>query len=273
MLNTINLNNIYYNINLENPIDISIPMDFEGRQVNTYNVPLAKAKPYKDGTFIGDTRLGGSCNFQEISIIPHCNGTHTECSGHITLERIYLPEKLKQSFFTSLLITITPKKFRLTKESYLPNPKEDDFVIDRDSLKKVLNDYDLEGITSLVIRTLPNDNSKMTKIYNEIPPYFTNEAMEYIDELDFIHLLVDIPSVDRLLDEGKMSNHKLFWGGKNKSYEKILDSEKTITEFIYVKNEINDGIYILNLQTLNFYSDATPSKPMLYKLIRIEKWV
>ena len=67
-----------------------------------------------------------------------------------------------------------------------------------------------------------------------------------------------------------MSNHKLFWGGKNKSYERILNSKKTITEFIYVKNEIVDDIYILNLQTLNFYSDATPSKPILYKLIRIE---
>ena len=41
-----------------------------------------------DGQFIGDTRMGGPCNFETYSITPHCNGTHTECVGHITNERV-----------------------------------------------------------------------------------------------------------------------------------------------------------------------------------------
>ena len=38
-----------------------------------------------------------------------------------------------------------------------------------------------------------------------IPPYFTAEAMEYIVECGFKHLLVDMPSIDRIFDDGKLA--------------------------------------------------------------------
>jgi hypothetical protein len=41
----------------------------------------------------------------------------------------------------------------------------------------------------------------------------------------------------------------------------------TITEMIFVPNEIQDGSYILNLQITSFENDASPSKPILYKII------
>ena len=63
--------------------DISIPLDFNNLQPNTYGVGIATAKAYKDGQFIGDTRLGGPCNFETLNFTPHCNGTHTECIGHL----------------------------------------------------------------------------------------------------------------------------------------------------------------------------------------------
>ena len=63
--------------------DISIPLIFNGPQPNTYNVNRATSKAYSDDQFIGDTRKGGPCNFETYSLTPHCNGTHTECIGHI----------------------------------------------------------------------------------------------------------------------------------------------------------------------------------------------
>ena len=68
--------------------DISIPLYFNGVQPNTYGVDKATSSPYQDGQFIGDTRKGGPCNFETYSFTTHCNGTHTECIGHITNERI-----------------------------------------------------------------------------------------------------------------------------------------------------------------------------------------
>ncbi|MFW8363462.1 hypothetical protein, partial [Klebsiella pneumoniae] len=43
-------------------------------------------------------------------------------------------------------------------------------------------------------------------------PYFSPQALARIVELGVQHLLVDIPSIDRLYDGGRMDNHRRFWG-------------------------------------------------------------
>ena len=101
-----------------------------------------------------------------------------------------------------------------------------------------------------------------------MPPFFSIEAMEYIVSLNIEHLLIDIPSVDRTFDEGKLTAHHIFWNVKQVSHEVdiINHSLKTITEMIYAPDEINDGNYILNIQIPDFVADAAPSRIMLYKV-------
>ena len=41
---------------------------------------------------------------------------------------------------------------------------------------------------------------------------------------------------------------------------------KTITEMIFVSNDIIDGKYLLNIQTPSFVSDAAPSKPIIFEV-------
>ena len=79
--------------------------------------------------------------------------------------------------------------------------------------------------------------------------------------------MIDLPSVDREEDEGKLLAHKAFWNVKdvtNLNDDARLDC--TITEMIFVPNEIQDGSYILNIQIASFENDASPSKPILYSL-------
>ncbi len=38
------------------------------------------------------------------------------------------------------------------------------------------------------------------------------------------------------------------------------------TELIFVRDEVEDGSYLLNLQIASFENDASPSKPVLYKI-------
>jgi hypothetical protein len=76
------------------------------------------------------------------------------------------------------------------------------------------------------------------------------------------HLLIDQPSVDREEDGGELKSHKAFW-----NFDGKLRKDCTITELIYVPNSIEDGTYFLNLQIAPFENDATPSKPILYKII------
>lgn len=249
--------------------DISIPLIFNGSQPSTYGVEPAISTPYQEGDFIGDTRKGGGCNFEQIKITTHCNGTHTECLGHISNERISVLEQLKDSLIPAILISLTPVHAPQSNDNYKPTKTKDDFFISKSILEEKLADVPADFIKAVVIRTNPNDASKKSRDYmKHKPPFFSIEAMQYLVTLGVDHLLVDMPSVDRLFDEGKLNAHHIFWQLEEESHDTNHKSlfHKTITEMIYVKEHIEDGNYLLNLQIAPFHSDATPSRPLLYPI-------
>ena len=90
--------------------------------------------------------------------------------------------------------------------------------------------------------------------------------MERINELGVKHLLVDMPSIDRMHDDGLLTNHHLFWNVPEGTHEltKTAHVGKTITEMIFVPDSIVDGRYLLNLQIAPFCTDAAPSRPILF---------
>jgi kynurenine formamidase len=242
-----------YPIDLSKPIDISIPLS------NTEDNPIAwyiekpVIEPVKFGNWIGKVSEGSSTNFNNIFFNPHGHGTHTECLGHITKEFYSLNQCLKQFFFIAELITITPENV------------VDDLIITKFQITTALNGKTPEAI---VIRTLPNETNKKHKNYSHTnPPYLSEDAAIYIRECGIKHLLIDLPSVDREEDEGRLAAHKAFWNVKDVNQ---LNSDArldcTITEMIFVKDEVKDGSYILNLQIASFENDASPSKPVLYSL-------
>ena len=255
-----------FNVDFSKGKDISIPLDFNNLQPNTYGVDIATAKAYKDDQFIGDTRSGGPCNFETLNFTPHCNGTHTECIGHLTDKRVNILSSLEEEMIPSTVITIIPKK---SIDSYVPDLEESDLLITKKDLVDKLLLFDNNFYKAIVIRTLPNKKDKIYRDYMQHkPPFFSIEAMEYIVSLGVTHLLVDIPSVDRLFDDGNLTAHNIFWDTKLKKYNQSTKS-KTITEMIYVPDCISDGSYLLNLQIPAFLSDAAPSRPILYALNEI----
>ena len=197
--------------------------------------------------FIGKVTEGSSTNFNTIQFNPHAHGTHTECVGHITREFYSINESLKTFFFSAKLISIEPEK------------RGEDMVITK---AQILEKFESGSAEALIIRTLPNYIEKRSRKYsNTNPPYLEEEAAKYIREIGVKHLLIDLPSVDREKDDGKLLAHKAFW-----NYPKNTRFDATITELIYVPNKVEDGNYLLNLQIASFENDATPSKPVLYKL-------
>jgi len=265
--------------------DISIPLTFNGEQPNAYGVAAASSTPCDAGELVGDTRRGGSCNFESYTLIPHCNGTHTECVGHITNERISIRDCLQDILIPAVLVSISPTpsptNFSLLDPSNSPtnfsllNPENTtnssllDKVITRELLENALSSTNLSlSDKALIIRTLPNDDSKLTRKYGDnVPPYFTTDAMEFIVENNVKHLLVDLPSIDRIYDEGKLANHRIFWNVEPGKFETnaATRTNATITELIYVPDNIKDGDYTLNLQIAPFNTDAAPSRPLLLK--------
>lgn len=267
MTGTISLNGREYKIEWGEPIDISIPLNFEGPQPNAYGVEPATSEPCQAGDLVGDTRRGGSVNFEQYTFIPHCNGTHTECVGHITHERISVRDCLQAIFIRAVLVSVLGKAPGETDESYIVTPPASDRLITRALLEAALAGR--QNSEALIVRTLPNDASKLQRRYGTglVSPYFTTEAIRFIVECGFKHLIVDVPSIDRLFDQGNLSNHRIFWNVEPGTYVIHADSRiySTITEFIYVPDEVEDGEYLLNLQIAPFASDASPSRPILFR--------
>ncbi|MCF6300896.1 MAG: cyclase family protein, partial [Proteobacteria bacterium] len=237
---------------------------------NHFGADKARADTLVDEGFVGDTSSGGVCNVQTISMTPHCNGTHTETISHIVDELLPPHLVIKQPFVLAALITLSPCVLSCDKESYAPKLPKTDAVISKANLTAALKNLH-KNTKALIIRTLPNNNGKKINCYNSNnqAPFFTNQAMQLIAKRKkLLHLLVDMPSVDRFFDEGKLSNHRIFWqvspGSKN--IEKSSNIQRTITEMIYVPNQIKDGYYLLNLQVPKLKLDAVPSNPVLYPL-------
>ncbi len=236
-----------YHADLLKPIDISIPLRAGVENVNAWYSNPVTIEPVRMGDWVGDVKQGGSVNFRNITFNPHGNGTHTECVGHISKEDYSINQSLKKFFFLAELITI------------LPDEKEGDLIITKEHIENCLGDKIPEA---LIIRTLDNHISKINKQYsNSNPAYLHQEAAEFIHRLDIDHLLIDLPSVDKEVDGGKLNAHHIFW-----QYPDDIKKERTITEMIYVPNTVFDGTYLLNLQIAGFENDATPSKPVLYQL-------
>lgn len=259
-----------YSIDPNNPLNISIPMDFHGSHPVAWGAPEASATTYTTEGFIGDTRRGGSCNVEEYHFIPHSHGTHTECVGHIANNKISIHNILKEAFIPSTLITVQPEFALEVSDQYLPTKDPGDLLIYKQSLIKTLTGTNADFLDALIIRTLPNLESKKSRNYlKEVSPFLSLDAIEYIVSLKVKHLLIDVPSVDRTFDQGYLSVHRRFWnillGEHHIEPEKC--SLNTISEMIYVPNEIKDGCYLLNLQIPAFMTDAAPSRPLLYQVI------
>lgn len=269
MIVLIEINNRVYKFDAEKPLNCAIPLDFQGAQPNAYAVEIATATACEAGDLIGDTRRGGSCNFEQIKFIPHCNGTHTESVGHLTNKRISVHDCLRDAFIPATLISIAPENANQTTETYAVELNDKDQLITRQSLENALENADANFLDGLIVRTLPNGGEKLTKTYLEdVPPFFSTEAITFIREKNVRHLLVDVPSIDRIFDEGKLSNHRIFWRVEAGKFELNEDSLKnnTITEMIFAPDFVEDGNYLLNLQIAAFQSDAGPSRPVLFKV-------
>lgn len=232
---------------------LAIRLDFGGGpQPNFFAAPAAGVESYAAGTFVGDTRAGGSCNVGVYRLNPHCNGTHTECIGHVVDAPVAIADLALPAFMPATLVTVdtTPG-----------------CAIARDTLADALSPWPEAAFhRALILRTRPNDADKTRRRYDaDAPPAYLDPATaRLVRETGTEHLLVDLPSLDAM-DDDALTAHRIFWGLPPGS-RALADAERpqaTVTEMIYAPDEIADGHYLLNLQLPAFAADAAPSRPMV----------
>lgn len=266
---TLHLDGSKYEVDISHPLDISIPVRFHGPHLSLFHAPPPTSQPYEEPGFVGSVVRGGSCNCDIHTLVPHTTGTHTECVGHISASLISVYDTLRDSLLPATLITLEAVGSRDCAESYSSALAHSDFLLTRKSLEMAINKAKPEFLKALILRTLPNPSAKQVRDYDaDGAPFFSTEAMKFLVEAGVRHLLVDLPSVDRLHDEGRLSNHRIFWNVPEGSHhvEKEKASLRTITELIYAPETVADGQYLLNLQLAPFVADAAPSRPTLYKV-------
>jgi arylformamidase len=230
-------------VRLDAPIDISIPMFSGAHNPNAFGIQAPEFKPFEVEGFVGSVERGGSVNCENLFFNPHGNGTHTECVGHISRERITINRSLTQFMFMAQVVTVTP---------------EDNCIW----AKQIEAQLSTE-VEALIIRTLPNTEGKRLNNYSGNNPAHLDPALcALLAEKGIKHLLVDLPSVDPEHDNGTLTAHHAFW-----QYPANTRLDATITEMVYVPETVVDGTYLLNIQIASLETDASPSKPVLYTIL------
>ncbi|MBI1192774.1 MAG: cyclase family protein [Bacteroidetes bacterium] len=243
-------------------------------QPNAFWAQPFRAEPVRMGDFVGATALGGVVNFFDWWLNPHGNGTHTECVGHISKERIVLCDCLTHFAFYADVVTVAPRE--------LPAPAPfsgRDAVVTAADLQAAV-----QGLTAklgaaaqsspalasparaspplaLVLRTAPEAERRNRHWTGTNAPYVEAAACAWLADQGYDHLLLDLPSVDREADQGLLAAHHAWW-----RYPHATRMQATITEMIVVPDALPDGRYWLHMQVAQVAMDAAPSNPVLYRL-------
>ncbi len=253
---------------LSRPVSIAIPLDFAGPQPSSFDAPPASARAFRAGDFVGDMRQGGSCNCELLTLAPHCNGTHTECVGHVTEDRVAVSDCVAGGLVPALLVTLEPIDEAATIDDTDPAPLPGDRLVTAAALEAACRRHPGPTPRAMVLRTR-HEGADLPHHAFRGPapaPYLSRQAANWLVTRGVEHLVLDLPSADRADDGGRLTAHRIFFGlppGSRRSAE-AARPRSSITELAWIGASLADGHYLLDLQMPAFLSDAAPSRPLLY---------
>jgi arylformamidase len=256
-------------IDLAHPVSLALTLDFDGPQPRHFGAPRASARPFEAPGFSGAVASGASCNCEVITLVPHCQGTHTEGVGHLTREKLDAYRVVPAGLVPAVLLSVTPEAAAISAESTVPAPAAGDMLVSARAIGQSWPAGVPFAVRALVIRTLPNTPAKAARDYTlASPPYLSREAAQLLVSRGILHLIVDVPSIDRAHDEGRLTAHRIFFGLPAGSVQLGAAARPgaTITELAFMPDELADGAYLLELQVPALGGDAVPSRPLLYRL-------
>jgi len=253
---------------LSSPLDLAIALRFPGPQPRFFASEPASAAPLQRPGFSGRVASGASCNCGVYTLAPHCHGTHTECVDHLTDNGDGLARLTPVPPALAVLASVQPAPLGAGAVDPTVHAQPEDPVITRAALTDATARWTRDPWTALVLRTLPDDPGKLRRSYDGAcpAPYFTADAMHWIVERGVSSLVVDLPSLDRADDGGRLVAHHLYWGlpPGARDAQQAARGRALVTELAYVPGHARDGLYLLSLHVPAFAADAAPSRPVLY---------
>lgn len=230
--------------------DVAIPQSFDGSGPRAFGAQAAVADPLAVGDFTGRVGTGASCNASVLHLTPHGNGTHTETVAHLAEDGPTVPALLNGGWMPAWLTSI-----EVTGDA-----------IGAAVLAPALEQVRAAGAVALLVRTRPNTTDKLVREYpgDRPPSWFSEAAAQAVADARIEHWLVDLPSLDRM-DDTALPAHRAFFGLPEGSRNAREARRRfcTVTEMIYVADELADGLYLLDLQVPRWNLEAVPSRPLL----------
>ncbi len=228
-----------------------------------WGIPTSAVTPFTAGEFVASVAAGGSVNCGVWSMTVHSAGTHTETALHVVEHGAPTIDRMDfEPLIDTVVINVSPAPLSTVDESYPGQSSDDDLVVSAAALSRALGDLRPPARGALMVLTGTIRSERDAHFGERVPPYFTTEAMRWIARVVRPrHLLVDLPSVDRLWDGGLVANHKEFWGV---SGDGVAHPERTITEFVRAVPGVVTGCGKLQLSVSSWRSDAAPSRVILH---------
>lgn len=218
--------------------------------------------PLRVGDFIGEITVGGSWNCIQLRLVTHCNGITphvwaTSPASGCTSTRSRRPR---------LLPALLPKADTCGEDSDLwPGPP----IASSPHKPSKPRTNDGHGPRAGPrARTVLNDPAKPTCRYSEDspPPYLTRRAAEWLLARGIQHLLLDVPSVDRIDEGGHLTPHRVLWAcpaARCHRRGETADQRHRAD----VRRRQRPKRPLLDLQVAPFAADVAPSRPVLYRVI------
>jgi len=255
---------------LDRGVSLAIAVEFGTAGPRHFGVGAPESRPFALGSFSGSVATGASANCSTVTLTPHCQMTHTETVAHLTREAGDAWRVVPRGLLPAVVVSVVPEPASESSESTDPQPYATDALITKRRLRAAWPMTRMVDPVAVIVRTLPNDATKRTRNYTDlVPPYLTREAVQWLVEKRIEHLVLDVPSLDRTHDEGRMVGHRLFFGLPPGSTARgdAARSRATITELAFVPDEVHDGPCILSLAVPAIGGDAVPSQPIVYPLM------
>lgn len=243
-------------------VSLALPLDFARPHPQHFGAPLATSEPFRVGSFEGEVARGASCNCSRLVLIPHCNGTHTESAAHLTIAQRPLHQWLPVAPLPALLLAVRPAPAEGSGEDSDPPPQAGDRLVTRAAVLAAWHPHAHTRPRALLLDT-------GTPWNDPAPPFLSRQLMQELVDRGIEHLVTDLPSVDRLADQGRLTAHRLFFGLPPGSTELAAATRPgaSITELACFPAGLRAGPCAVQLQIPAWSGDAVPSRPLYLPLV------